>query len=430
MPIRSSQINRRTLFKGAGALALATALPGLSACSDAGGRTTIRFMAGKRETVDYFKKVAADFVASQQDYDVSLEQLTSVTADFVRDTPVSLALKNYTRADAGYALRGVLADLTGKPELPRLVPALLKQLNDAGHYGDETNIVPYSIAGQGVIYNRDLFDAAGLAVPTTWSEFVHVCETFKSRGITPIQGTFADIWTVVQGLFEFVTTSMIPDIPGFISQMEAQGTDIGPNSQVSFEKNLAAPCARIVEALPYFNGDAFNDTYSQGSNAYATGKTAMLMQGPWAYSAILSANPNIRVGMFVLPATENPDDRKCATVFDLVLWIPRSISGKTREGADALFSYLLRPEVVHTYNRDNLAFSPTVDAPPQDDPRVSDLTPFVSSGKSSIGVWRYFPPSGIDLNARLSQFIFDKDAGAFLRGLDADWKRLAVRTSV
>ena len=38
----------------------------------------------------------------------------------------------------------------------------------------------------GIFYNQDLFDEAGVQAPTTWAEFLEVCQTLKDKGIQPM----------------------------------------------------------------------------------------------------------------------------------------------------------------------------------------------------------------------------------------------------
>ena len=38
----------------------------------------------------------------------------------------------------------------------------------------------------GVFYNQDLFEEAGVEVPTTWTEFLDVCKALKDKGIQPL----------------------------------------------------------------------------------------------------------------------------------------------------------------------------------------------------------------------------------------------------
>ena len=46
--------------------------------------------------------------------------------------------------------------------------------------------VPYSILYNTMLYNKKVFDQYGLAVPTTFDEFLEVCQTLLDNGVTPI----------------------------------------------------------------------------------------------------------------------------------------------------------------------------------------------------------------------------------------------------
>ena len=69
----------------------------------------------------------------------------------------------------------------------------------------------------------DLFDKVGVsAVPTTWTEFLAVCEKFKSKGIMPIYQTYGDTWTTQQGLFDYTAGGMI-DVAAFYQGARSRG---------------------------------------------------------------------------------------------------------------------------------------------------------------------------------------------------------------
>ena len=56
---------------------------------------------------------------------------------------------------------------------------------------DKTGSEKYtSVAEQpqvgGIFYRKDLFEKAGVEVPTTWTEFMEVCKTLKENGIQPL----------------------------------------------------------------------------------------------------------------------------------------------------------------------------------------------------------------------------------------------------
>ena len=49
-------------------------------------------------------------------------------------------------------------------------------------------------------YNKAIFDKYGLEVPTTYDEYVQVCDTLKENGVTPVAlaSTADDAWLVSQ----------------------------------------------------------------------------------------------------------------------------------------------------------------------------------------------------------------------------------------
>ncbi len=54
--------------------------------------------------------------------------------------------------------------------------------------------VPTSYYWWGMYYNKKVFEKYGLQPPTTWEEFLKVCETLKANGITPIVSGTKNAW--------------------------------------------------------------------------------------------------------------------------------------------------------------------------------------------------------------------------------------------
>ncbi|HEY0641196.1 MAG TPA: ABC transporter substrate-binding protein [Pseudonocardiaceae bacterium] len=422
-------INRRGLLRGAGALtAILAGGSVLTACGSP-ARPSIRFSANKRETIDYFKNVTAAFNKSQSKFTARLENNdnTRVIADFVRNSPVACGINGYDITFGGYMQRGILADQRENPVLDRIRPDMIEFVQAFGTYKDEIGALPYSITGQGVLYNRELFDKAGASIPTTWSQFLATCELLKSKGITPLQGTFVDTWTLSLGLFNYPVVGML-DVGDFYKKLNAQGTEVGPDSEVSFSKDFREPLVQIKKLLPYFNKDAKNIAYDQGNRDFAAGKAAMMMQGPWAFAGVLGAKPDFPGGMFPLPMTDDPAEVTATVNLDQVVWTPASATGAEREGGLAMMEYLMQPDVLHTYNTDNLAFSPDKAAPKQENPLVSDLNAYLLTGRYAQGPGLYIP-NAIPTNQYLQEYVYGGDIEPFLAKLDRDWKRLAIRLS-
>ena len=55
--------------------------------------------------------------------------------------------------------------------------------------------LPMSLNLTGMVVNKSLLAKEGLAVPTTWQEFLDVCEALKAKGYTPIQGPEESIYS-------------------------------------------------------------------------------------------------------------------------------------------------------------------------------------------------------------------------------------------
>jgi raffinose/stachyose/melibiose transport system substrate-binding protein len=429
-PIRGGPVlNRRSMMKALGLGAAAIAGPGLVAgCSSSGGATRIVLEETKPEVVPYFDNLVAKFNASQSQVVVSHDATSSLIAEFVRGDPPDIDCDNYNLTTSIFVARGVLANLAGLPQAQTIDPNIQALVTQYASYKGETSVLPYSVAAEGVIYNPDLFDKVGVSsVPTTWSEFLAVCEKFKSAGITPVYQTYGDGWTTQQGLFDYTIGGMI-DVEAFYKQLNAEGTNLGPNSSVSFEKDFTEPCKKMLSLTPYFNDNALSKKYADGNTAFAAGQAGMYMQGPWAVGQILTINPKLKMGTFPMPVTDDASQTKCRANLDLAIWLPRSQTPARRAAAIKFLGYLMQPSVMNAYNQANLAFSPLKNAPPQQSPLVSGLQKYVSSGAFYQGAGTYVPLT-IPVANFIQEMMLTGNVSGFTSSMDGAFKRLAIRTS-
>jgi len=422
-------LNRRSMMKALGLGAAALAGPGLLAgCSSSGGATRIVFEETKPEVVPYFNNLVAKFNAAHPQIVVTHDFTSSLIAEFVRGNPPAIDCDNYNLTTSIFVARGVLADLAGLPQAKLINPDIQALVSQYASYYGETSVLPYSVAAEGVIYNVDLFDKVGVSsVPTTWSEFLAVCEKFKSANITPVYQTFGDTWTTQQGLFDYTVGGMI-DVAGFYQQLAREGTNLGPASAVSFEKDFTAPCQKMLSLTPYFNSNPIAKHYADGNLAFASSQAGMYMQGPWAVGEVLAINPKLKMGTFPLPATDEASQTKCRVNLDLAIWLPRSQAPAQRAAAIAFLDYLMQPSVINAYNQTNLAFSPLLNAPPQSSPIVSGLNQYVSSGRFYQGAGTYVPIT-IPVGNFIQEMMLTGNVSGFTSSMDGAFKRLAIRTS-
>ena len=423
-------LNRRSMMKALGLGTAALAVPSLVAgcSSSSGGATKIVFEETKPEVIPYFDNLVAKFNASQSHVVVTHDSISSLIAEFVRGDPPAIDCDNYNLTTSIFVARGVLADLGGLPQAKTIDPNIQALVTQYASFQGETSVLPYSVAAEGVIYNVDLFDKVGVSsVPTTWTEFLTVAEKFKSAGITPIYQTYGDTWTTQQGLFDYTVGGMI-DVAAFYQQLAREGTNLGPNSAVSFEKDFTPACQKMLSLAPYFNDNAIAKYYANGNTAFAAGQAGMYMQGPWAVGEILSINPKLKMGTFALPVTDDASQTKCRVNLDLAIWLPRSQPQAQHDAAVQFLDYLMQPSVLNAYNQANLAFSPLKNAPPQTSPLVSGLNQYVSSGRFYQGPGTYVPLT-IPVGNFIQEMMLTGNVSGFTSSMDAAFKRLAIRTS-
>ncbi len=420
----AATLSRRSVLKGA--LAAAMFAGPLSACRDSSEATKLRFYQSKPEAVGYFDDVIiAPFNASQNRIRVSHDSTTSLVASLVREDPHDLVCNNYDFTAGTFVARDVLSDLADAPGAERIQPDVQALVGQYATPDKSTRVLPYSVTGAGVVYNRTLFEDNGVEVPTTFGELIAACETFAAAGVTPLYMTLRDPWTIRQGLFDYMVGGAI-DTAGFFTELSDAGADGGTPSSVNFRDRLGPIVDQMLQLLAFNNDDAESRAYFDGNAAFAEGNVAMYLQGPWAIGEISKASPDLDVGTFPFPATEDPADLKARVNLDLALWIPNGASRP--DEAREFIAYLMQPEVMFTYNDANLAFSPVVDAPVKEDQRIVGLDSAIAEGRIFQGANTFIPPS-IPTENYLQEMVFTGNGERFLRKLDEDWNRLAKRTN-
>ncbi|WP_371852358.1 ABC transporter substrate-binding protein [Cellulomonas algicola] len=417
-------MSRRAFLRGVGAVGAGLALGACSRGSAGSGTTEIVFFQSKPEVIGYFDELIQQFHDAQSKVRVRHDATSNLAGSFVRERPPDIGCLNYNFEISRYVERGVLSDLGDMPEAGRILPGLQPLIDVTATYPDRTSVIPYSLMAAAVLYNRTIFAEHDLTPPTTWDELVAVCDTLTAAGVTPFYGTYKDPWTIAQGPFDYSVGGRL-DTTRFFNQLKRQGTNVGPDSPVSFEKQFLDPVEQMQQLLPYDNPDAASRGYGDGNLAFASGEAAMYLQGPWAIGEIAKTAPDLDVGAFPLPMTDDPADRKVRVNIDLALWIPEG--SRKKDAAREFLAFLMQPEVIDAYNAHALGFGVTTDTAPVTNPTLVELQEYYDRSAFYLGASQLVPQS-----IPLQNYTQSLAAGAapepVLRTLDADWRRLAFRS--
>jgi raffinose/stachyose/melibiose transport system substrate-binding protein len=153
----------------------------------------------------------------------------------------------------------------------------------------------------------------------------------------------------------------------------------------------------------------------------------MYLQGPWAFSEIEKTAPDLDLGTFPLPMTDDPADLGVRVNMDLAAMIP--VESNHQDAARDFLEYLYLPENIEAYNASQLGFTPTTDAPAPDDPRVEGMIEYYDNGQIYQGP-SVLVPKTLPLNNYVQAIVLGASPEATLRTMDADWARIAFRAPI
>jgi raffinose/stachyose/melibiose transport system substrate-binding protein len=224
-------------------------------------------------------------------------------------------------------------------------------------------------------------------------------------------------------MFDYALGGLI-DVPEFFAAVTELGADVGPDSPRSFQRDFLAPMERMRELVPFHQEDAASRAYGDGNLAFARGEAAMYLQGPWVFGELAKTDPDLQLGTFPLPMTDDPDDRKVRVNLDLALWIPEG--SRNQEAARDFVAFLMRPEQMDAFNAQFLGFGTTTDASPVTDERILGMQEFYDDGRFYLGPSQLVPLA-IPLANHVQSMVLGADLRSTLASVDADWARLAFR---
>ncbi|WP_232549848.1 ABC transporter substrate-binding protein [Propioniciclava soli] len=220
--------------------------------------------------------------------------------------------------DARLADAGGFVDLTDQAFMEKFTPSVLEQTRYKGkNYTVPTGLSYYT----GLTYNKEIFAENGLTPPTTWDEFITLCETLKTNGITPISIGGKDTAGIIM---LSVVQSTYPTAQA--KQDLAQGLyehTIALNDDEQLEV-----LQKVEKVYSYGQPNFAGSNYSQMTSEFLNGQAAMISDGTWNVGSLREAG-GVDFGYFPLPASDTAaDNASLGGKAELSLAVPSNAKNK------------------------------------------------------------------------------------------------------
>jgi ABC-type sugar transport system, periplasmic component len=151
--------------------------------------------------------------------------------------------------------------------------------------GDKYYGVPFGCNDLGFYYNKDMFKAAGITkTPATWAEMTAICAKLSKNGV---YGLALSAIKNDEGSFQFM--------PWLYSTGATYDKINTPEGIKSF--------ALLQDYVKkgYISKEAINWTQADAEKQFATGKAAMMLNGPWNIETVKTDAPQMNFGVIEIP---------------------------------------------------------------------------------------------------------------------------------
>ncbi len=385
--LRDAAVSRAQFFRMMGGIALAAAAPGtLAACStktDGGagsggatGSTELKFVgvADEKAAMDVlvpaYKSVspnvtiAASYAPTDQ---VQTSLRTQLGAGNAPDLHVVYPGSGSAMSMSEIQGAGLLADLS-EQQWTQTIPTGFKP---AFQVEDKTYMYSAGSSVIGAIYNKKVFQTAKIdAMPTTWTEFLAVCDKLKKAGVVPIALGAQTPWVTQLINYALVPSTVYSKDPSFDDKQKA--------GETSFAKSGWRDAMEMYLELQkrgFFNNNPNGTTYEQQTSMVGSGRAAMAIQ----VSAVLpefrkAAKAAGDLSMFPIPGADD-----AASVWipaGVVVGLGASAKSANLDQAKAFIDYLGKQESINTWAKAIAAIPLTQDASSTIDPAVQSFLPY------------------------------------------------------
>ena len=277
-----------------------------------------------------------------------------------------------------------------------------------------------------VFFNKTIFEANGIEVPTTYAEFLDVVAALKAAGVVPIELAGAEGWSASMPVVALASADVLGQDPDWIQERYA--------GEVSFSDELFVDAmqkhADLIAAGAY-DPAALSVDFATANSNFLAGRSGMYIMGSWfTGSSYMTAEEAENFGAFPFPT----DDGSLVVPFNVGGTTSVSSGSADVDGALAFAqAWSLAPGNLQVLIETDGAY-PMMKKLSLDDFGVSvsslytDTYALVTDDNTKVASFGWvnnddaLAPGINDLFYGLAQSLFSNpDVAAQLAQLDADW---------
>lgn len=196
---------------------------------------------------------------------------------------------------------GLLLDLTGQSFVNNYDAATI---TDAGSYNGKVYSINLGrVSYSGIFYNKDLFAANNVEVPTTWDELVAACDTFIAAGLSCMTAGGSDGWPIFVGAYGLIG-AMFPDQAALVEGLWTGTIKWNDERAIEMWERMQVYASQMLEA------GVTGLSHDAAPARFAAGDVAMFPIGVWAAPLLEAASPAFDWGYIPFPGSDDPADNQ------------------------------------------------------------------------------------------------------------------------
>ena len=172
---------------------------------------------------------------------------------------------------------------------------------DACTYDGNVYAIPTHVSLLGTYYNKRIFEEYRLTIPTTWDEFLDVCQTLKDNGVQPLIMGDKDTYVMQFGLYQLAASEIYAKNPDYDDQLrtgQTKFTDPGTWDKVLEQYTT-------LYNREYMNRSSLTVSAQQAIQMYIDGQAAMTFDGSFNVDALRAQGAgDVELGFFPLPGSK------------------------------------------------------------------------------------------------------------------------------